>query len=112
VVKIVTKIKIASLQEVPLSSRKLVTVNGIEILIFNVNGQYYAINNKCPHEGSPLKTGMLEGNFIECPKHKARFDITDGCCVGKGRYTFIRFDVDNLETYEILIEGEDIYIEL
>ena len=53
----------------------VVDVNGEEVGLFNVDGQFYAIGNICPHKGGPLGEGFLEENIVTCPWHGWRFDV-------------------------------------
>lgn len=49
-----------------------------EVALFNVDGEYHAIDNHCTHEGGPLGEGMVEGRTVICPWHFAEFDVTTG----------------------------------
>ena len=85
---------IATTSEIPPGSRKLVTVKGRPIAIFNVHGEYYGLLNRCPHQGGALCegaiTGLLEspepgkysytrkGEILRCPWHGWEFDIRTG----------------------------------
>ncbi len=85
---------VATVDEIPPGGRKLVTVAGLSIGVFNLNGSYYALLNRCPHQGGPLCTGRQHG-FIEssapgdyhysrkdeilrCPWHGWEYDIKTG----------------------------------
>lgn len=70
--------RIASTNELPPGTRKLVELDGRAIAVFNVAGQYYAIDDVCTHDGGPLAEGKLVGCEIECPRHGARFDLRSG----------------------------------
>jgi 3-phenylpropionate/trans-cinnamate dioxygenase ferredoxin component len=48
------------------------------IAVFNLEGELYAIEDLCTHDGGELTGGVIEGSEIECPRHGARFDITTG----------------------------------
>lgn len=48
------------------------------IAVFNIDGDYYAIEDICTHDGGTLTGGEIEGAEIICPRHGARFDITSG----------------------------------
>ncbi len=48
------------------------------IVLFHVEGQFYALDDLCTHDGGPLGEGTLEGLTIACPRHGAKFDIRDG----------------------------------
>lgn len=51
---------------------------GREIAVFNVDGEFYAIDAVCTHEGGPLGEGTLMGTTVSCPWHYAAFDVTTG----------------------------------
>ena len=55
-----------------------VVVDEREILLANVDGNYYAVANRCPHRGGKLSHGMLSGTTITCPRHGSQFDVRDG----------------------------------
>ena len=85
---------VATVEELAPGERKLVTVNGREIGVFNVNGALYALLNYCPHRGGPLCHGRVgplvtsddvyqvgftrEGEILKCPWHMWEFDIRTG----------------------------------
>jgi 3-phenylpropionate/trans-cinnamate dioxygenase ferredoxin subunit len=48
------------------------------VVVFHVDGQFYALDDVCTHDGGPLGEGFLEGYTIACPRHGAKFDIRDG----------------------------------
>ena len=55
-----------------------VEVGGREIAVINVGGQFYAIDNRCPHADGPLGEGMVQDEIIICPWHQWEFDVTTG----------------------------------
>jgi nitrite reductase/ring-hydroxylating ferredoxin subunit len=85
---------VASVDEIPPGAHKLVKVLGREIGIFNVEGEFFAIGNRCPHEGASLCKGRIvalalssepgsyqlsrKGELIRCPWHGWEFDIRTG----------------------------------
>ncbi len=56
-------------------------VDGVDVLLCRVDGQYYAVSNRCSHAQQVLIAGKLKGHEINCPLHGARFDIRDGRCL-------------------------------
>ena len=54
---------------------------GDEVAVFNVDGEYYAIDNFCPHKGAPLSEGLLCGHIVECSLHGWQFDVRTGKCL-------------------------------
>jgi len=85
---------IAAVADFPPETRKLIDVNGRKIVVFNVKGEYFALFNRCPHEGGSLFHGKLtglvesddpgtykysrEGEIIRCPWHSWEFDVRTG----------------------------------
>jgi nitrite reductase/ring-hydroxylating ferredoxin subunit len=85
---------VAAADDIPRGSRKLVTVKGRPIVIFNVAGEYFGLLNRCPHQGGNLcegkLTGLLEaaepgqyrysrqGEILRCPWHGWEFDVRTG----------------------------------
>jgi 3-phenylpropionate/trans-cinnamate dioxygenase ferredoxin subunit len=59
-------------------SMKLVTVEGVPVLLVKVFGQIFAIDNRCPHMGCGFSDGALDGYVIICPCHDWRFDLRTG----------------------------------
>ncbi|MBI1953737.1 MAG: Rieske 2Fe-2S domain-containing protein [Candidatus Omnitrophica bacterium] len=75
---------VAKPEEIPPGASKLVTVDGKEVALFNVEGCLYALGNRCPHRGGPLVRGRLErlpdsGAWaVRCPIHGWLFDLASG----------------------------------
>jgi nitrite reductase (NADH) small subunit len=67
-----------------------------ELALYNVNGEFYAVENFCPHKGAPLADGHLCGHVVECDWHGWRFDLRTGECLTNGG--------GGVETYEVIIE--------
>jgi len=57
---------------------RVVDADGTRIVVFNLGGQYYAIEDVCTHDGGQLTGGLVEGEEIVCPRHGARFCIRTG----------------------------------
>lgn len=66
----------------PPGKRTLLRSNGLSIAIFNVDNTLYAIDDSCPHAGSSLFTGKLDGLHLQCPAHGLRFHLQTGCMPG------------------------------
>ncbi|MCP1608064.1 Rieske (2Fe-2S) protein [Pseudomonas citronellolis] len=62
--------------------RRLFFLAGHSVLLFNVEGQYFAIDDGCPHAGASLFSGKLQGRWLQCPAHGLRFDLASGCAAG------------------------------
>ena len=73
--------KVALKKEIPAGKMKAVYVAGVPVLLVNVNGEYYAIGNKCTHRGCKLSKGALDGETVKCPCHKSVFNMKTGAVV-------------------------------
>lgn len=69
---------VARTEDLPAGQRKVVEVDGVNVAVFNLDGQYFAIEDVCTHDGGELASGQLEGEAIVCPRHGARFSIRTG----------------------------------
>ena len=96
-------IKVAIRKDIRPSQMKEVQVNGQSVCVANIDGEYYAINNICTHEGGPLADGVLERFEVECPWHQSRFDVRTGEVKAPPAS-------DPETTYEVKIDGEDVLI--
>lgn len=71
-------VTVAKTAEIPPGAREVFEIDGLYIAVFNVDGRYYAVEDRCTHDDGPLAEGELDGYEIICPRHGARFDIRDG----------------------------------
>jgi nitrite reductase/ring-hydroxylating ferredoxin subunit len=71
-------LEVANVDDIPPGTMKHVEVNDREIAIANVNGKFYAIDDRCGHTSARLSRGGLRGNIVTCPLHGAQFDVTTG----------------------------------
>lgn len=65
---------------------RVVDVDGAQIAVFNLGGQYYAIADVCTHDAGQLTGGTVEGDQITCPRHGARFCIRTGAALSAPAY--------------------------
>jgi nitrite reductase/ring-hydroxylating ferredoxin subunit len=99
--------------------RVIADVGGVEIAVFNVNGEYHAIANYCVHAGGPLCEGELtgchridpetmtweyeaEGSHVQCPWHGWAFDVESGRSVDDERYA--------VPTYDTVVEDGVVHV--
>jgi nitrite reductase/ring-hydroxylating ferredoxin subunit len=72
-------VEVAKVNELTSGKMKRVEVEGKEIVLSNVDGKYYAMDNRCGHMNALLSMGNISNdNLITCPFHGARFDVTNG----------------------------------
>ena len=83
----------------------MVELQGKNIAIFNLDGDFYAMDDTCTHAGGPLSEGELEGTRVTCPWHGATFDIKTGGVHDPPAS-------DDVCSYEVMIEGEDVLVKV
>lgn len=110
---------VAKQSEITPGTKKIVEAGGRSIGVYNVNGQYHALRNVCPHQGAELCKGLVtplvvssgpgsfeydrEGEIVRCPWHQWEFDIKTGCMI-----------VDpamRTKSYEVTVEKFDVSVE-
>ena len=81
----------------------VVTVNQKDVAVFRVNGQFFAIDDLCPHMGASLSGGYVENGVVTCPWHYWRFQLSDGAWA----------DNPKVKTgcYTVHVVGDDLQIE-
>lgn len=57
---------------------RIVDADGTRIAVFNLDGEFHAIEDVCTHDGGDLASGCRDGDVIVCPRHGARFSIRTG----------------------------------
>ena len=87
--------------QLPSGQARTVEIDGKAIALFNVDGEFYALDNACPHRGGPLGDGDLAGKEVTCPWHGWTFDVPTGC----GTHTPAQ-----ATTYAVKVEGEDVLV--
>ncbi len=89
--------------EIPAGRVKLVVDGDLRIALCNVDGEFYAIEDVCTHDGGPLDQGQLEGDEIECPRHGARFNVRTGEATQMPAVIGVR-------TFPVKVEGDTVYV--
>ncbi len=70
------------MDQIPPGKGTCVKVGGKDVALFNVDGTVYALDDTCPHAGSSLGMGKLDGKIVTCRAHGMKFDATTGCFAG------------------------------
>jgi 3-phenylpropionate/trans-cinnamate dioxygenase ferredoxin subunit len=98
-------IKVATVDQIPVNGSKLVEVDNVQVALFNLDGEIYAIENVCTHDGGPLVEGeIVNEHEVECPRHGARFDIRTGAALSMPAF-------EPTNAYAVRVEGQDVWIE-
>ena len=100
-----TFVEVAKTTEIEDQSAKCVEVEGKRIAVFNLAGEFYAIDDTCTHQGGSLSEGLVEGEDVECPWHGAQFNIKSGLVTADPAHK----DVDK---YTLRVTGDTIEVEV
>ena len=99
------KILVGKTTEIMSGQMKKVSVDGNEIIVINIDGNCFAVDDTCTHAGGSLSEGKLDDCTITCDWHGAQFE----CSSGK----LIKFpgEIDDLRSYDVVIESDNIFVE-
>ena len=95
--------RVASVGDVPAGEMLIVQLDGDDVVLANVDGQFYAFGGECTHRSGPLGEGILEGDTVECPFHQGRFNVKTGEVVDSPPDSPIPI-------FQVQVEGDDIKI--
>lgn len=91
--------------QLPPGKHHVIVVKNYAIAVFNLNGEYFAIEDCCTHQGLPISEGTIEGDIITCPFHGAKF------CIKTGEVTCPPA-FENLTTFDVRIIAGMIQIKI
>ncbi len=98
-------VRAAAASEIPPGEKKIVEVDGILVVLVNLDGQFYAIEDVCTHDGGPLGEGKLNGCELICPRHGARFDVRTGAATRMPA-------IEPAPTHAVRVENGDVLVEM
>lgn len=97
--------KVGSVHDIPEGQGIGVEVEGKRVAIFNIEGEFFAIEATCAQHGAPLEKGVVHGERLHCPWHGAVFDVRAGICSA--------FPAEvAAAAYEVKVQGTDILLAL
>ncbi|SEJ43389.1 Ferredoxin subunit of nitrite reductase or a ring-hydroxylating dioxygenase [Pseudomonas linyingensis] len=97
------RIAVAAEKVPALGMRTLVESDGKSLALFNVDGQFYAIDDSCPHQGASLCGGRLEGKVIQCCAHGLRFNLASGYLLNSTALKVASYPVEVQEDGRVFI---------
>jgi len=98
-------IDVASVEGFAPDTCRLVDIDGTAVALFNLGGEFFAIQDACPHDGGELAKGKLDGEEIICPRHGARFSIKTGAVLSPPAY-------ENLTTFPVQVKKGRVLVEI
>ena len=96
-------VTVAKKDELKPGECKVVDVNGRQVALHNVDGEFFATDNTCLHHGGPLGEGILEGSVVTCPWHGWKFNVKTGVSPVNPQA--------RIETFKVKVEGDEVKVE-
>ena len=96
---------VARKSDIEPGTTKRVEIDGQSLLLCNVDGEIYAIEDVCTHDGGALDQGELTGERIMCPRHGAFFDVRTGDALTLPA-------IEPVRTFNVRVQGEEIFVDL
>ena len=94
---------VAKVGDISVGGMKAVDVGGEAVVVCNVEGEFFGVQDECTHETFPLSEGTLDGHCLTCLLHGARFDVRNGEVLELPAY-------EALKTYSVKVEGDDVLV--
>jgi len=96
--------RVAAASDVPVNEVRVVECAGRSLALSNLDGEYYAIDNVCTHDGGPLGEGRIRNGRLLCPRHGAAFDAKTGRVISLPA-------VKSVQAYPVTRQGDDLFID-
>jgi len=100
------KILVGKTSDIPSGKMVMVSADGKDILVTNVDGNYYAMDDTCTHAGASLSEGSLDGSTVTCPWHGSTWDCKTGKLIAFGA------QLKDLSSYKVTVESDEIFVEV
>jgi len=99
----VSRERVATTADVPEGEVRVVECGERSLALSNIDGEFYAIDNICTHDGGPLGEGTLRRGRIICPRHGAAFDAKTGKVLSLPA-------VKSVNAYRVFVDGDEVYV--
>lgn len=98
-------IEVGTINDIPRQGARVVRTDEGDIAVFrNMDGEVFALRDKCPHKGGPLSQGIVHGNRVACPLHDWKIQLDTGLAIAP--------DEGCAASYPIKTEGDLVYLSL
>jgi 3-phenylpropionate/trans-cinnamate dioxygenase ferredoxin subunit len=103
----VPELDVCPVEELPPCAVKIVYAGSLAVGVYNRNGEYFALEDRCSHDDGPLAEGPFDADVctVECPRHGSLFDLTSGRPKTLPAY-------QPVTTYPVTIEDDTVKLEV
>jgi 3-phenylpropionate/trans-cinnamate dioxygenase ferredoxin subunit len=98
-------VQVCKVTDVPDPGKLVVEVEDRIVALFHLDGELWALDDLCTHDGGTLADGELEGHTIICPRHGARFDVRTGQALTMPA-------TKATAAHQVKVEGNDVFVRL
>src|SRR5215218_6839183 len=96
------RVRVGSVEALQREGRLLTKAGGHGVCVFWHEGRAYALDDRCPHMGFPLREGTVEAGLVTCHWHHARFDLATGCTLD--------LFADDARGFDVVCDGDDVLV--
>lgn len=104
-------VRVCSKSDVKPGGLKFVNAGGKDLVVANVDGNFYVMDNWCTHEQGNLSEGELNNNVLTCPEHGAQFDVTTGKVLS-GPDGEPADTIQPEPAYKVSVQGNDVTVDI
>jgi NAD(P)H-dependent nitrite reductase small subunit len=98
------RIRVGSVRDIPEGRGVVVEAGDKRLAVFQHEGEFFALDETCPHRGGPLHEGLLQEGVVACPWHLWQFDLRTGASPVN--------PLSRVRTYPTEVEGEALWVEI
>jgi 3-phenylpropionate/trans-cinnamate dioxygenase ferredoxin subunit len=103
--RVTTGVDVCAVDDLPDGEHRLVDIGGgIEVAVYRIDGEYFAIEDVCTHDYGQLADGEVDGHQVICPRHGARFDLRTGEALTPPAYRPV-------DTYPVRVNNDRVVID-
>jgi nitrite reductase/ring-hydroxylating ferredoxin subunit len=99
------EVRVGALDELPEGGVTIVQSGSLFVGVYRIDGQLYAIEDRCSHDDGPLCEGDREGFEVICPRHGARFDVRTGAVLALPA-------TEDVEAFPVTVRDGDVFVEV
>ena len=96
-------VRVGKISDIEDGKALAVQAGAAQVAVFNIDGKFYAIENRCGHRGGPLADGHCEGVIVTCPWHGWTFDVKTGVCLNAPGF--------DQKMFKTKVKGDELFVE-
>lgn len=98
-------VRVCNVDDIPDPGKDVFEIGDRFVMVAHLDGEWYALDDTCTHDGGPLGEGHFDGYCIVCPRHGAKFDLATGAAMSMPAVTATT-------KHDVKVEGGGVYVRL